>query len=170
MSLGAAEAGLTASGCVRVPVHLERLAAILAAPGALSDAPGYALKTTNAAPAFWIYYLAVTTDDGRTLYKIGITNLSVERRFSTIDLARIRIIKTWDFDIGLEAMERETDILRRFAKDRYFGPEVFERSGNTELFNRDVLGLDTEAGKQHRPVVDETATLYSRPIQLVFEF
>ncbi len=117
-----------------------------------------------------LYYLAVTTDDGGTLYKIGITNLSVERRFSTFDLARIRIVKTWEFDVGLEALERETDILRRFAEERYFGPEVLESSGNTELFRLDVLGIDTEAGKQKRPVVDENATLFSRAMQMEFEF
>ena len=32
----------------------------------------------------------MTTNDGHTIYKIGITNLSIQDRFPTLDLARIR--------------------------------------------------------------------------------
>lgn len=42
-----------------------------------------------------LYYIAVTTNDGDTLYKIGITNLTIERRFPTLDRVRMRIIKIW---------------------------------------------------------------------------
>ena len=43
------------------------------------------------------------------LYKIGITNRSVEERFSR-DLAKIKIIETWEYPFGIEALERETEI------------------------------------------------------------
>lgn len=89
-----------------------------------------------------LYYLAITTDDGDTRYKIGITNLSVEERFRGTDLARIRVVKTWRFAIGRIAAERESEILYQFAGDRYYGPRLLVGAGNTELFTHDILGLD----------------------------
>ena len=89
-----------------------------------------------------LYYIAVTTDDGDTRYKIGITNYTVEKRFPALDLARIRIIKTWRYAIGRAAAEREAEILKQYAGDRYYGPDILVGAGNTELFTHDILGLD----------------------------
>lgn len=89
-----------------------------------------------------LYYLAVLTDNNETLYKIGITNRSIRRRYPVEDLARIREIKTWSFDNGAEAVERESAILREFVVHFYSGPDVLVGGGNTELFVRDILGLD----------------------------
>jgi hypothetical protein len=86
----------------------------------------------------------VTTDDDEVLYKIGITNLTVKKRYPNVDLDRIRVIKTWAFDKGVDAADRELSILREFADDLYAGDDVLVGSGNTELFVRDVLGLDFE--------------------------
>jgi hypothetical protein len=88
-----------------------------------------------------LYYIAVTTDDGDTRYKIGVTNRTVEERFSASDLSRIRIVKTWQYATGRKAAEREAKILRQHEGDRYFGPGIL-RSGNSELFTHDILGLD----------------------------
>lgn len=88
-----------------------------------------------------LYYLAITTNDGDTRYKIGITNKSVEERFRAPDLARIRIVKIWNYAIGRVAAEREAEILRLYAGERYYGPDIL-KSGNSELFTSDVLGLD----------------------------
>ena len=89
-----------------------------------------------------LYYVAVTTDDGDTRYKIGITNYSVEKRFRGSDLARIRIVKTWQFAVGRSAAEREAEILIQYSGDKYFGPALLVSGGNTELFTHDILGLD----------------------------
>ncbi|NKB61253.1 MAG: hypothetical protein GKR95_03620 [Gammaproteobacteria bacterium] len=109
-----------------------------------------------------LYYIAVTTDDGDVRYKIGITNLSIKKRFPTLDLLRIRIVKTWQFEVGGKAAKREAEILSQFAKDRYYGPDILVGSGNTELFTHDVLALDT---RDRQPAVDVDANLVSRPIQ-----
>ncbi len=89
-----------------------------------------------------LYYIAVTTDDGDTRYKIGITNYTVEERFSGADLARIRTVKTCRYAIGRAAMEREAEILKQYAGDRYYGPYILKRAGNTEIFTHDILELD----------------------------
>ena len=117
-----------------------------------------------------LYYIAVTTDDGDTRYKIGITNLTVESRFTALDLARIRIVKTWRFAVGRVAAEREAEILWQFAGDRYYGPDILVGGGNTELFTHDVLGLDKQDDEHGQTVVDEDASLISRPIQSDFDF
>ncbi len=115
-----------------------------------------------------LYYLAVTKEDGSTLYKIGITNLTVRKRFATLDLERIRIIKLWKFDVGRHAAEREGEILCQFSEDQYRGPDILISAGNTELFIRDVLGLDKQDQKES--VVDADAILIARPRQLGFDF
>ena len=117
-----------------------------------------------------LYYIAVTTDDGDTRYKIGITNLTIEKRFPAADLARIRVVKIWRFAVGRVAAEREAEILAQFAGDRYYGPDLLVGAGNTEIFTHDVLGLDNPDLDDDQSVVDAGANLHSRPIQGDFDF
>lgn len=106
--------------------------------------PGCAVSGFDQTKPGILYYLAVLTDNNETLYKIGITNLTVEKRFPNVDLARIRTIRTWLFTQGTEAAIRELNILKEYADDLYTGPNVLMGAGNTELFVRDVLNLDSE--------------------------
>jgi glutaredoxin len=111
--------------------------------------PGCAVTGFDQTKPGILYYLAVLTDNNETLYKIGITNLSVHRRFPKMDLERIRTLQTWSFERGEEAAKREESILREFADDQYLGPTVLVGAGNTELFVRDVLGLDDRVGLKY---------------------
>ncbi len=88
-----------------------------------------------------LYYIAINLDDGKILYKVGITNHSVEQRFPVRDRAKIRIVKLWRFEKGTEAEKFESDILGEFNEFKYTGPKIF-RKGNTEIFTKDVLALD----------------------------
>ena len=117
-----------------------------------------------------LYYLAITTDDGDTRYKIGITNLSIEERFRGSDLARIRVVKIWRFAVGRVAAERESEILYKFAGDLYYGPRLLVGAGNSELFAHDILGLDSQDEEPSQPVVDADGSLTSRQIQSDFDF
>jgi Zn finger protein HypA/HybF involved in hydrogenase expression len=128
--------------------------------------PGCANSGFDQTKSGLLYYIAVTTDNGDTLYKIGITNLSIKKRFPVPDLARMRVVKTWQFELGHMAAEREAEILSQFSGHRYCGPDMLVGAGNTELFVRDVLGLD----KGGQSAVDADANLISRPIQLSFDF
>ena len=105
--------------------------------------PGCADWGFNPNEAAFLYYLAVEASGGDTLYKIGITNRTVSDRFRPPDLARIRVVEIWRFAQGRDAAERESEILRTYAGERYYGPPVL-LSGNTELFVRDILLLDVE--------------------------
>lgn len=84
-----------------------------------------------------LYYLSVF--EGRA-YKIGITNNSVEKRFGA-DIKNIKVVKTWYYENGREAYNRELSILREYKEYAYTGVNLLE-NGNTELFNRDILNLD----------------------------
>lgn len=112
--------------------------------GNKAGCPGCAVSGFDQTKPALLYYLAVLTDNDETLYKIGITNLTVQKRFPNVDLARIRVVKTWSFDYGGDAAKREIAILQEFSDDLYTGVDVLIGAGNTELFVRDVLELDTE--------------------------
>lgn len=84
-----------------------------------------------------LYYLKITTETNQVLYKVGITNRTVNERFSLIDLKKIEIIKQKEFELGLDAYVMEQSILKRYKKYKYTGPKVLD-SGNTELFTVDI--------------------------------
>ncbi len=85
-----------------------------------------------------MYYLKINNGEA---YKIGITNNTVEVRFRAEDLKKIEVLKTWKFDTGREAMDRETQIKRDFKESQWNGKSLLT-SGNTELFSKDILMLD----------------------------
>jgi hypothetical protein len=88
-----------------------------------------------------LYYLSVA---GGLAYKIGITNRSVNERYLG-EMDAIEVLKTWEFEIGSDALKQERQILDRFSSDFYMGPALLS-SGNTELFSRDVLGIVKSKG------------------------
>ena len=89
-----------------------------------------------------LYYIRVN-HNGKTYYKIGITNYTIEKRFRLSDREKMTILKTWEFAFGEDARKIEQKILETYSKFRYTGDEIIlQSSGNTELFTDDVLGLD----------------------------
>ncbi len=84
------------------------------------------------------YYLSI--NDGEA-YKIGVTNRTVQDRFCNIDIAKIKVVATFAHNTGLEALRQEREVLKKYKEHKYTGKDLLQ-SGNTELFNIDVLGLD----------------------------
>ncbi len=87
-----------------------------------------------------LYYLRVSNGT-HTAWKIGITNFNVSHRYKS-EKIEISVLEVWDYSEGLVALDRETEILRRYRSMKYSGPPLFKGGGNTELFEVDVLGLD----------------------------
>lgn len=85
-----------------------------------------------------LYYVSVDS----THYKIGITNNDVSKRFSRKERDRMKIIKTWEFELGSDAKKAEQLLLDIFSKHIAEGYSELD-SGNTEVFTHDVLKLDT---------------------------
>ncbi len=82
-----------------------------------------------------LYYVKINN-----MYKIGITNRTIEKRFCK-DLSKITIIKTWNFDKGVDARNKEREILQKYSHAKYIGEPLLV-NGNTEIFTYDVLKLD----------------------------
>lgn len=87
-----------------------------------------------------LYYLKVTTENNQVLYKIGITNRTVQERFNLTDLSKIEIVKQRTYENGQEAYDKEQEIIKKYAKYKYEGPKVLQ-NGNTELFTVDIRNL-----------------------------
>lgn len=87
----------------------------------------------NPSKSAYLYYLKVTTDNGKVLYKIGITNRTVNERFNLNELSKIEIIKQKLYQNGQDAYDEEQRILKQYNAYRYTGPDVLV-NGNTELF------------------------------------
>lgn len=85
-----------------------------------------------------LYYLRVTTSKGENLYKIGITNRSVNERFNIEELSKIEVLIQEKFKIGRDAYLKEQGILEKYKDFQYKGPSVLV-NGNTELFTKNVL-------------------------------
>lgn len=90
-------------------------------------------------PAY-LYYLKITTDTNQVLYKIGITNRTVNERFNLTDLAKIEIVKQKLYDNGQDALDWETKLKRMYKEYQYKGPDILS-SGNTELFTEDIIAM-----------------------------
>ena len=87
-----------------------------------------------------LYYLRINTEP--PMYKIGITKRSVKGRFSKDPVRLITELQTWKYDIGLDAFNKEQEILDKYKEFKYNGSEFLKSKGHTEIFTKDVLGLD----------------------------
>lgn len=99
----------------------------------------------NKAKPATLYYLSINNGEA---YKIGITNNSVKRRFNNTDLEKIEIINEWQFSLGSDAKSFEDVILKVYKEYKYTGKWLLA-NGNTELFNKDILGLDKHDGRNN---------------------
>lgn len=88
-------------------------------------------------PGF-LYYLSINNGQA---YKIGITNHSVEHRYSIKELTSIQTIYLWEFSSGKECRDLEKYILTTYSNLIYTGAPLLH-TGNTELFNVDIFTKD----------------------------
>lgn len=87
-----------------------------------------------------LYYLRVE-HLGNTYWKIGITNLSVRKRFRPQDRKKITTLYSVLFEDGNTAQLAERNIKSLYKCYRYHGPDIL-KTGNTELFTKDILQMN----------------------------
>ena len=78
------------------------------------------------------------------LYKIGITNIKVKKRIQTMQVSKFyqsKILQEIYFENGIDALDLETKTKQQFKEFQYHGDKIMT-NGNTELFVKDILGLD----------------------------
>lgn len=99
----------------------------------------------NPQKAGTLYYLRIVSNQfGYPLYKIGITNRTVEDRYRGCDLKKITTIKTWEYPLGEDAFKMERKIINLYKNHLYQGVPPLNGVGISEIFVDDVLSLDGE--------------------------
>lgn len=98
------------------------------------------LKSPNS-PAI-LYYIKVEYE-GIVAYKIGITQCTtLDRFFSAFKrpLATITLLKEEHFQRGIDAFDKEQEIIKRYSYEKYTGINLLS-VGNSEMFRSNVLGI-----------------------------
>ena len=92
-----------------------------------------------------LYYLKIATPNG-VCYKIGVSNDPPEKRISQLGYTGYDITLIWSqsFLFGRYAYEKEQEILKQHKEFRPVENIYNLRSGFTEVFNKDVLGFDSD--------------------------
>jgi len=85
----------------------------------------------------YLYILKIITDS-EIVYKVGITNHSVEERFTPKELLNVSVLHYEYFNVGKNAYIKEQEILKRMKQYKYFGVPLFKK-GNTELLTKNPL-------------------------------
>ena len=85
-----------------------------------------------------LYYIKITNLEGETYYKLGITNKTVYERFHNDRAKYIEIISQKEFKTGLEARNRESELLNNYKHYRVNKPHFLNSGGNSELFEFDI--------------------------------
>ncbi len=70
-------------------------------------------------------------------------------RFSAEEYKRIEIIRIIEYPKGINALKEEQKILKKYAHAKYQGKKLLD-SGNTELFDYDILELDKSPKKIYK--------------------
>ena len=86
-------------------------------------------------PGF-LYLIEVYFQHSR-LYKIGITNQSVERRYKQED-ADYKIISLFRSDMGRNVANAEKSLLKEFSRYKYDGESPFRTTKTREIFTQDI--------------------------------
>lgn len=82
-----------------------------------------------------LYYLSINNGEA---YKIGITNRTVEERYSNAELSKIEILFSISYNIGLSAKLAERRIITKYKEYKYSG-SLLLKSGHTEMFISDIF-------------------------------
>ena len=91
-----------------------------------------------------LYYIKIVKDN-LIYYKIGVSNRTIEKRFSADTDKTITVLSITDYALGLEAEKEEQAILEKYKSFRVTVEGFLKSGGNTELFEEDILGLDNDS-------------------------
>ncbi len=93
----------------------------------------------------YLYYLRVYDED-QVYWKIGITSRSLKERFNPSERGKIVVLYNQRFESGSAAQQCERNILNLFKHFKVKNAAPL-KTGNTELFTKDVLQMDHLANR-----------------------
>ena len=92
-----------------------------------------------------LYSAEVLTECGSTVYMIGITNRSYEKRYTSAERANMRLLRRVKYDLGADALAEEKRLKESF-RDLLIGPEtrtLLKHKGSTtkttEIFTENIM-------------------------------
>jgi len=88
-----------------------------------------------------LYYLRISHNN-ETFYKIGVTKMPINKRYQESDMKKITVVMTRNYDKLLDAYNEEQRIIEEFKADAYKGKPILKAVKVSEIFTRDILGLD----------------------------
>lgn len=100
----------------------------------------------------YMYYIRIDTLDSSLppIWKIGITRYKDPlRRFKreiSVTSTKITVLKTWYFKVGYDAAKAERNVMENYKEFAYKGDSPLRETKTTEMFNKDVLGLEVYDG------------------------
>jgi hypothetical protein len=86
-----------------------------------------------------LYYIRFDLPTGESIWKVGITNTAIAKRFAAETIPYTILYQEHHQD-GSIPPAREKVILRKHKAFKYKGKAL--QSGNTECFTKDILGYD----------------------------
>lgn len=108
-------------------------------------------RTRTDIPCTLYYFNIVGTD----FYKVGITALSIEKRYRTNkDRDKMVLVFTKEYPLGELAYQVEQNIIRGNPESIYKGPKLLS-SGNTEIFTKDVFNGNYEEIHKYEKEINE---------------
>ncbi len=85
-----------------------------------------------------LYYFKIDN-----VWKIGITNYTLEDRYYKRDRDKMKNIMIWKYQTGAEAKMIETEVLKNFKQYQYNGQTPFtDGTQSTECFTHDIYNID----------------------------
>lgn len=87
-----------------------------------------------------VYYARIDLPYG-PVYKIGQTKTGIKRRYHGTELGRLTLVAVWMHHYADHALRQEQAILKKYKAFKHYGPRIL-KSGDSEIFDFDVLGLD----------------------------
>lgn len=89
-----------------------------------------------------LYYLKMNNEED--VYKIGITNRTVNKRYTKEEQNNFMVLNTYTYENGQDAFEMERNIKEKYKNYRYIGPDLLKK-GNTELFTTKITEMEIGA-------------------------
>lgn len=90
-----------------------------------------------------ICYLMKFSIDDQIVYKVGITNRTIQDRYSSEEFKHCIETKTKAFNVGKDAYTMEQTLLKKYKQYKYEGAPIL-KSGNTELLIGPIAEIDEE--------------------------
>jgi hypothetical protein len=90
-----------------------------------------------------VCYLLTFIIDGQIIYKVGVTNRTVQDRYCSEEFKYCIEAKVKAFNVGRDAYNMEQRLLKEYKQYKYKGDPIL-KSGNTELLVGPIEDLEKE--------------------------